>query len=262
MSSGMRETEPSARRGFSKSSAGPPVLTERSANSVISRRVSTSKGIRFSSLFFSSARMKSRRSSCAIWFAGEARSTMIASSYDSSHRNGYGSQPRHRQGVRAGTGEGWREGGARGASGGEAGGNGGGNPARGRRSVRRAHGSELARFDQRGVRGGGESFRAHRNSGEQRGGDARRSGPADEAGGLGCGAADKSFGHVLLHPAGAFPDAEGAVGTDCEYFVRGGGIGKCGAGELRGVEGRCDRPQQSDGAGTGITHDHRECHCA
>ena len=33
MSTGMRETEPSARRGFSKSRAGPPVLTERSANS-------------------------------------------------------------------------------------------------------------------------------------------------------------------------------------------------------------------------------------
>src|SRR6185312_10513053 len=158
MSSGMREMEPSARRGFSNSSAGPPVLTERSANSVISRRVSTSKGTRFNSLFFSSARMKSRRSSCAMWFAGKARSTMIASSYDSSHRNGNGSQPRHRESVRAGAGEGRREGGAGGAAGREAGGNGGGNPQRGRRSVRGAHGSELARFDQGSLRSHGESL--------------------------------------------------------------------------------------------------------
>src|SRR6185437_14233947 len=130
------------------SSAGPPVLTERSANSVISRRVSTSKGTRFSSFCFSSARMKSRRSSCAMWFAGKARSTMIASSYDSSHRNGNGSQPRHRKGVRAGAGEGGREGGAGGSPGREAGGDGGGNPQRGRGSIRRADGPELARFDQ------------------------------------------------------------------------------------------------------------------
>ena len=48
--------------GFSNSNAGPPVFTARSANSVISRYGSTSKGIRFSSLFFSSARTKSRKS--------------------------------------------------------------------------------------------------------------------------------------------------------------------------------------------------------
>src|SRR6185312_6517044 len=101
----------------------------------ISRRVSTSNGTRFSSLFFSRARMKSRRSSCAIWFAGQARSTMIASSYVSTHRNGNGSQPRHRKSVRAGAGEGWREGGAGGAPGGETGRDGGGDPERGRRSV-------------------------------------------------------------------------------------------------------------------------------
>ena len=49
--------------GFSNSSAGPPVFTLRSANSVISRCGSTSNGMRFSSPFFSRARMKSRRSS-------------------------------------------------------------------------------------------------------------------------------------------------------------------------------------------------------
>ena len=48
--------------GFSNSNAGPPLLTERSANSVISRYGSTSNGIRTSSLFFSSACMKSLRS--------------------------------------------------------------------------------------------------------------------------------------------------------------------------------------------------------
>ncbi len=49
--------------GFSNSSAGPPLFTDRSANSVISSFGSTSNEIRLSSLFFSSAWMKSRRSS-------------------------------------------------------------------------------------------------------------------------------------------------------------------------------------------------------
>ena len=48
--------------GFSNSSAGPPVFTLRSANSVISRSGSTSNGMRFSSPCFSSARMNSRKS--------------------------------------------------------------------------------------------------------------------------------------------------------------------------------------------------------
>ncbi len=58
--------------GFSNSSAGPFCLTLRSANSVISRCGSTSKGMRFSSPFFSRALMKPRRSSYAIF---EERST-------------------------------------------------------------------------------------------------------------------------------------------------------------------------------------------
>ena len=48
--------------GFSNSSAGPPRLTERSANPVISSTGSTSKGMRSSSPCFSSACMNSRRS--------------------------------------------------------------------------------------------------------------------------------------------------------------------------------------------------------
>ena len=47
--------------GFSNSKAGPAPFTERSANSVISRCGSTSKPMRLSSSFFSSARMKSRK---------------------------------------------------------------------------------------------------------------------------------------------------------------------------------------------------------
>jgi hypothetical protein len=49
--------------GFSNSSAGPLDLTLRSANSVISRTGSTSKGMRLSSPCFSKARMNSRKSS-------------------------------------------------------------------------------------------------------------------------------------------------------------------------------------------------------
>jgi len=52
--------------GFSKSSAGPPFLTERSANSVISRTGSTSNEILFNSFFFSRTSMKSPRSLYAI----------------------------------------------------------------------------------------------------------------------------------------------------------------------------------------------------
>ena len=48
--------------GFSNSSAGPPFFTLRSANSVISSTGSTSNGMRFSSLCFSSACTNSRRS--------------------------------------------------------------------------------------------------------------------------------------------------------------------------------------------------------
>jgi hypothetical protein len=48
--------------GFSNSSAGPPFLTLRSANSVISSTGSTSNVMRLSSLFFSRAPTNSRRS--------------------------------------------------------------------------------------------------------------------------------------------------------------------------------------------------------
>src|SRR5260370_1355692 len=67
--------------GFSNSSAGPPFLTARSANSVISSCGSTSNGIRFSSWFFSSAAMNSRRSLYAMgcrmptfYYDGKSRS--------------------------------------------------------------------------------------------------------------------------------------------------------------------------------------------
>src|ERR1700733_9699431 len=52
--------------GFSNNNAGPLFLTDRSANSVISRYGSTSSEMRFRSFFFSSALMKSRRSLYAI----------------------------------------------------------------------------------------------------------------------------------------------------------------------------------------------------
>ena len=54
--------------GFSNSSAGPPVLTERSANSVISRIGSTSKGMRFSSLCsFEGADKFAQIVVCHVW---------------------------------------------------------------------------------------------------------------------------------------------------------------------------------------------------
>ena len=38
-----------------------------------------------------------------------------------------------------------------------------------------------------------------------------------------------------------------------------GEAGKCGAGELCGVEGRSDRADEGAGAGNGIANDHSEC---
>ena len=58
---GMSETCPSARTGFSNSTAGPPVRTSRSQISVISSTVDTGSATRTSSPAASSLSMKSRK---------------------------------------------------------------------------------------------------------------------------------------------------------------------------------------------------------
>ena len=143
--------------GFSNSRAGPPFLTERSANSVIS-----SFGIDFERdalQFFVLFEGADEVAQVVVCHVG-CRSTMIASStHDESNCIDNGREPGNRTGVRAGTGEGGSEGGAGGAAGGQTRGGGGGDPGRGRRGVRGRARSELAGVDQ-----GGDSPRWRRSS--------------------------------------------------------------------------------------------------
>ena len=56
---------------------------------------------------------------------------------------------------------------------------------------------------------------------------------------------------VPLHPAGAARHDAQPLGPHHQYRVRGGAGGQRGPGQLRGFEGRPDRPDQGAGAGNG-----------
>ena len=246
--------------GFSNSSAGPPFFTERSANSVISSFGSTSKEMRFSSLFFSRARMKSRRSSYAMlsmsiyyhckftWPIGSHSSRAPAAASDAPAPSPC--RPAARRSC-------WPPASST-------------NSKKSPTEIRAAGGEafvvpiDLASQDsiKEAFCEGVQRVRTHRHPGQQRRPDARRSGHAHEARRLGRRAADQSLRLVLLHSAGAARDGARAVGKNREHHVGGRRVRQRGPGELRGVESGADRADEIARAGTGLAQHHRQRRCA
>ncbi len=223
--------------GFSNSSAGPPFFTERSANSVISSFGSTSNGdaLQFFVLFEGADEV----AQIVVCHVGASRSTMIASSHDQSNRIDYRREPRHWTRVRAGACRRrarrscWRRGRSKSSK------------RSRRRFARRAAKHSWSRSiwlrtipsKKRSRKRAKEFGRIDilvNNAGVTRDGLALRMKRDDWDAVLQTNLSGAFFCIQQVMPA----DDARALGPDCEYFVGGGRSGQCGAGELRGIEGR------------------------